>query len=97
MRDEWNRRTGGGTQLTHTSDSRLPGENTGVLTPRQAQVVRLAAAGMTAKETARRLGISKNTVDEYIRDAKRRVKASTKAELTAWATMTGIADNQPRS
>jgi len=52
---------------------------------------------MTAKETARRLGISKNTVDEYIRDAKRRVKASTKAELTAWATMTGIADNQPRS
>ena len=62
-----------------------------VLTPRQAQVVQLVAEGMTAKETARRLGISKSTVDEYIREAKQRVRASTKAELAAWAIMSGIA------
>ncbi len=36
------------------------------LTPRQTEVVRLAALGLTAKETARRLGISKTTVDEHL-------------------------------
>lgn len=68
-----------------------------VLTPRQAQVVLLAAEGLTAKETARRLGISKNTVDEYIREAKHRVKASTKAELTAWAMMANVAASPMRN
>ena len=62
----------------------------GKLTSRQADVVRLAARGKTAKETARHLGISKNTVDEYIRDAKQRVGAATKAELIAWAVAHGI-------
>jgi DNA-binding CsgD family transcriptional regulator len=59
------------------------------LTPRQADVVRMAAEGLTAKETARQLGISKNTVDEYIRQAKERANVSTKAELIAWAVISG--------
>jgi DNA-binding CsgD family transcriptional regulator len=61
-----------------------------LLTPRQTDVVRLAALGLTAKETARRLGISKNTVDEHLRDARRRLGAATKSQLIARAVGLGI-------
>jgi DNA-binding CsgD family transcriptional regulator len=60
------------------------------LTRRQAEVVRLAVSGLTAKETARRLGISKNTVDEHLREARRRVGAATKSQLIGWAVASGI-------
>ncbi|MFJ9419087.1 response regulator transcription factor [Streptomyces sp. NPDC101227] len=60
------------------------------LTPRQTEVVRLAALGLTAKETARRLGISKTTVDEHVTEARRRVGASTKSHLVSLAISAGI-------
>ncbi|AOW89892.1 helix-turn-helix transcriptional regulator [Streptomyces olivaceus] len=60
------------------------------LTPRQTEVVRLAALGLTAKETARRLGISKTTVDEHLTEARRRVGASTKSHLVGLAVAAGI-------
>jgi DNA-binding CsgD family transcriptional regulator len=65
-------------------------ESEQLLTPRQTEVVRLAVMGLTAKETARRLGISKNTVDEHLRDARRRVGAATKSRLIGWAVASGI-------
>lgn len=61
-----------------------------LLTPRQTEVVRLAVLGLTAKETARRLGISKNTVDEHLRDARLRVGARSKSRLIGWAVASGI-------
>ncbi|MQY04632.1 response regulator transcription factor [Actinomadura macrotermitis] len=61
-----------------------------LLTARQTEVVRLAALGLTAKETARRLGISKNTVDEHLSEARRRVGATTKSHLVGWAVASGI-------
>ncbi|MDQ0585630.1 response regulator transcription factor [Streptomyces rishiriensis] len=63
---------------------------TNALTPRQTEVVRLAALGLTAKETARRLGISKTTVDEHLTEARRRVGASTKSHLVGLAVAAGI-------
>ncbi|CAL9619014.1 LuxR C-terminal-related transcriptional regulator [Streptomyces sp. enrichment culture] len=63
---------------------------THALTPRQTEVVRLAALGLTAKETARRLGISKTTVDEHLTEARRRVGASTKSHLVGLAVAAGI-------
>lgn len=62
-----------------------------LLTPRQIEVVRLAVMGLTAKEIARRLCISKNTVDEHLSEARRRVGADTKSRLIAWAVATGLA------
>lgn len=59
------------------------------LTQRQTQVVLLAARGLTAKETAQRLGISKNTVDEHLGKARRRVGAASKTQLIAWAVASG--------
>lgn len=44
-----------------------------LLTPRQAQVVKLAQRGLTAKEIARQLGISKRTVEAHLGEARRRV------------------------
>lgn len=61
-----------------------------LLTPRQTEVVRLAVLGLTAKETAHRLGISKNTVDEHLCLARRRVGVATKARLIAWAVASGV-------
>lgn len=61
------------------------------LTARQTEVVRLAALGLTAKETARRLGISKTTVDEHLTEARRRVGATTKSHLVGLAVAAGIA------
>jgi DNA-binding CsgD family transcriptional regulator len=67
------------------------------LSQRQTQVVLLAALGLTAKETAQRLGISKNTVDEHMGKARRRVGAASKAQLIAWAVASGIVSYQPSS
>ena len=61
------------------------------LTARQAEVVKLAAKGKTSKETARLLGLSKLTVDDYLDSARARVGAANKAELVAWAIASGFA------
>lgn len=65
-------------------------EGAQLLTPRQTEVVQLAVLGLTAKETARQLGISKNTVDEYLREARRRAGAATKSQLIGWAVASGM-------
>jgi DNA-binding CsgD family transcriptional regulator len=64
-----------------------------VLTARQADVVRLTAQGLSAKECARLLGISKRTVEDHLDGAKERAGVTTKGELVAWAVRSGIADS----
>ncbi|MGH3171801.1 MAG: LuxR C-terminal-related transcriptional regulator [Trebonia sp.] len=54
------------------------------VTSRQAQVVRLAAEGFSGKEIARKLRISKRTVDEHFDAARRRTGAASRAALVAW-------------
>jgi DNA-binding CsgD family transcriptional regulator len=44
-----------------------------LLTPRQAQVVKLAQRGLAAKEIARQLGISRRTVEAHLGEARLRV------------------------
>jgi DNA-binding CsgD family transcriptional regulator len=61
------------------------------LTPRQAQIVRLAAAGLSSKQIARSLGIAKRTVDGYFADARRRTGAKTRIELVTAAAMSQVA------
>lgn len=50
------------------------------LSARQAEVIRLAAAGLTMDGTARRLGISVNTVKRYRRDAFWKLGARNRTE-----------------
>jgi DNA-binding CsgD family transcriptional regulator len=52
-----------------------------LLTPRQAEVVKLAQRGLLAKEIARQLGISKRTVEAHLGEARRRVGVTSTVAL----------------
>ena len=52
-----------------------------MLTPRQGEVVKLAQRGLTAKEIARQLGISKRTVEAHLSEARRRVGVASTVAL----------------
>jgi DNA-binding CsgD family transcriptional regulator len=52
-----------------------------LLTPRQAEVVKLAQRGLVAKEIARQLGISKRTVEAHLGEARRRVGVTSTVAL----------------
>jgi DNA-binding CsgD family transcriptional regulator len=53
----------------------------GCLTPREEQVVRMAADGLSSKEIARALGIAKRTVDGHFNHARKSVAVKTRTEL----------------
>jgi DNA-binding CsgD family transcriptional regulator len=52
-----------------------------LLTPRQAEVVKLAQRGLAAKEIARQLRISKRTVEAHLSEARRRVGVASTVAL----------------
>lgn len=70
------------------------GETALWLTSRQAEVLRLAAAGLVAKEIARRLGISVRTVEGHLGVMRQRTGTRNMAELAAWGAARGIAQYQ---
>lgn len=55
------------------------------LTPRQAQAIQLAAAGLSDKEIGRYLGLSTRTVRQHFTAARRRWDVATRARLIALA------------
>jgi DNA-binding CsgD family transcriptional regulator len=55
------------------------------LTRRQAQVIELAAQGLSGKQIARCLGLSRRTVEDHFAAARHRLGAATMAELVAVA------------
>lgn len=65
------------------------GQLTKKLTRRQAQVIGLAAGGMSDKEIARHLGLSRRTVQDHFGAARNRWGAAIRAELIAMAVATG--------
>jgi DNA-binding NarL/FixJ family response regulator len=67
------------------------------LTRRQAQVVQLAASGLPDKAIARRLGLSKRTIEDHFTAARRRWNAATRAELTAMAAISAAGTSLPGS
>jgi DNA-binding CsgD family transcriptional regulator len=65
------------------------GSSTGVLSPREHQVVELLAAGLTGEEVAERLGISPATVRVHIRNATGKLGATTRTQAVAIAVARG--------
>ncbi len=57
--------------------------------PRQAQVLMMLMKGMTAKAISSRLGISKRTTDEAIRQIKKKLEAKTIAQTVGRAVALG--------
>jgi DNA-binding CsgD family transcriptional regulator len=74
-----------------------PGDGTAWLTTRQMEVLRLAAAGLVAKEIARRLGISIRTVEGHFGAMRQRTGTRNMAELLAWGMARGPAHFQAQS
>ncbi len=52
------------------------------LSPREHSVLTHISRGLTHDQTARRLGISRHTVDTYVKRARAKMKLGNKAELT---------------
>jgi DNA-binding NarL/FixJ family response regulator len=72
------RAVGAGRELTAAPDEcRIS-----VLSPRERAVLSYIARGYTHDQTARRLNISRHTVDTYIRRARAKLNLGNKAELT---------------
>ncbi len=66
-----------------------PGRGT-ILTRRQTEVLGLVALGLTNREIAERLGLSKRTVDRHVSDILTRIDAPTRAAAAAYAVSSGL-------
>ena len=55
------------------------------LTPREAEVLQLAARGLTTKEIAEQLFISPKTADHHIQHTYAKIGVSTRAAAALWA------------
>jgi DNA-binding CsgD family transcriptional regulator len=62
-----------------------PPRETGPLTGREAEVLRLLASGLTNRELAARLGISEKTVARHVSNIFGKIGVSTRAAATAYA------------
>lgn len=62
----------------------------GGLTPREIEVLRLIAAGMTAKETAQKLDISPKTADHHIQGIYGKIGVTTRAAAALYAVEHGL-------
>jgi DNA-binding CsgD family transcriptional regulator len=56
----------------------------GPLGPREADVARLVADGLTNKQIGTRLFISERTVDSHVRSILNKLGFSSRAQITAW-------------
>jgi HD-GYP domain-containing protein (c-di-GMP phosphodiesterase class II) len=60
------------------------------MTPREIEVLRLIAAGLTAKETARKLEISPKTADHHIQSIYGKIGVTTRAAAALYAVERGV-------
>jgi DNA-binding CsgD family transcriptional regulator len=60
------------------------------LAPRERETLRHIAAGRTYLQTARHMGLSKHTVDAYLRRIRAKLNINSTAELTRLAISLGL-------
>lgn len=60
------------------------------LAPREEETLRHIAAGRTYLQTARHMGLSRHTVDAYLRRIRTKLNITTTAELTRLAISLGL-------
>ncbi|MEO8668222.1 MAG: HD domain-containing phosphohydrolase [Bauldia sp.] len=76
----------------NASPSRLAG-----LTPREIEVLRLIASGLTAKEAARQLEISPKTADNHIQNLYAKIGVTTRAGAALYALEHGLVRRESSS
>ncbi|MFE9643311.1 response regulator transcription factor [Streptomyces sp. NPDC006365] len=60
------------------------------LTPRELETLRHIASGCTYLQAARKMGLSKHTVDAYLRRIRAKLNINSMAELTRLAISLGL-------
>ena len=65
------------------------GEAATVLTPRELDVLKLVAQGLSNADIARRLVLSEHTVHRHLANILRKLSLSSRAAAAAWAVRTG--------
>jgi non-specific serine/threonine protein kinase len=67
-----------------------PGQGVTALTPRELDVLRLVAQGLSNSGIARRLVLSEHTVHHHLASILRKLGVSSRAAATAWAVRAGL-------
>lgn len=62
------------------------------LTPRETEVLRLVAKGLTAKQVAERLVLSHRTVENHVQNTLSKLQLHNRAQLVRYAVEQGLAD-----
>ena len=62
------------------------------LTPRETEVLRLVAKGLTAKQVAERLVLSHRTVENHVQNTLSKLQLHNRAQLVRYALEKGLAD-----
>ena len=73
-------------QMTTTA----PGEAASVLTPRELDVLRLVAQGLTNPGIARQLVLSEHTVHRHLANIFRKLNLPSRAAAAAWGVRAGL-------
>jgi len=71
-------------------DAAVPGEAASVLTPRELDVLKLVAQGLSNQDIARRLVLSEHTVHRHLANILRKLGLSSRAAAAAWAARAGL-------
>jgi predicted ATPase/DNA-binding CsgD family transcriptional regulator len=71
-------------------DAAVPGAAASVLTPRELDVLKLVAQGLSNPDIARRLVLSEHTVHRHLANILRKLDLSSRAAAAAWAARTGL-------
>jgi predicted ATPase/DNA-binding CsgD family transcriptional regulator len=76
--------------LVSDPDAALSGEAVTVLTPRELDVLKLVAQGLSNSDIAQRLVLSEHTVHRHLANILRKLGLSSRAAAAAWAVRAGL-------
>jgi len=77
-------------QAVTEPDAEVPGQAATVLTPRELDVLKLVAQGMSNPDIARRLVLSEHTVHRHLANILRKLGLTSRAAAAAWGTRAGL-------
>jgi non-specific serine/threonine protein kinase len=67
------------------------------LTPREREVARLVAAGLTNRQLAVRLGIAERTAETHVEHILTKLDVASRAQVAAWVAAAAAAEGDPHS
>jgi DNA-binding NarL/FixJ family response regulator len=76
--------------LVSEPDAAGTGEDASVLTPRELDVLKLVAQGLSNPDIAQRLFLSEHTVHRHLANILRKLGLSSRAAAAAWGVRTGL-------